>query len=42
MLGHGMALGGAWYNDRLERLVVCKVIEKGGCGVLADIIIFSR
>ncbi len=30
LLGHGMAQGGAWYNDRLEVLVVCTVIVEGG------------
>ncbi len=32
LLGHGMAPGGAWYNDRLKGLVVCTVILEGGCG----------
>jgi hypothetical protein len=32
LLGHGVALGGAWYNDRLKELVVCTVIIECGCG----------
>ncbi len=34
MLGHSVAPGGAWYNDRPKGLVVCTVIivEGGGCG----------
>jgi hypothetical protein len=30
LLGHGVALEGAWYNDRLEGSVA--VVVGGGCG----------
>ncbi len=32
LLGHGVAPGGARYNDRLEESVVCTVFVEGGCG----------
>ncbi len=35
-LGHGVAPGGAWYNDYLEESIVCTVIVKGGCGCGCD------
>ncbi len=30
MLGHGVAPGGVWYNNRLEESVA--VVVGGGCG----------
>ncbi len=34
LLGHGVAPGGAWYNERLKALVVCTVFVEVGCGLL--------